>query len=98
MNILDFFSRVTVTIPEGANIIYSRMGCKHCARAKQLLQEKNIPYEDRSVNERQHNRELISLMRKRGVNVQNTTLPQVWLDGNYIGGADDLEHFLKQAE
>ncbi len=80
-------------VPEDRVIIYSRMGCKHCARAKRILKEHNVLYEDRSVNENQFSQELILLMRQKGVAKKDIMVPQVWIYGKYVGGADALEEY-----
>ncbi len=94
MNWKNFFGTTeTPTVPEDRVVVYSRMGCKHCAKAKQILKEHNVKYEDRSVNEEHFSRELILLMKAKGVAKKDITVPQIWLYGKYVGGADDLEQY-----
>ncbi len=94
MSILGFITGTKTTLPTEATVIYSRMGCKYCARAKALLKASNIPYEDRSVNEKQYHQELLYLMKERGVAMKDITLPQIWIRGQYIGGEEALEKYL----
>ena len=64
-------------------VLFTRAGCKFCIRAKHLLGERGIPYEDVSA----------SLRVLRGVSGRQST-PQVFIDGRYVGGCDDLERWL----
>ena len=67
--------------------ILSRSGCQHCARAKSLLIEQGIEFEALELNTQYSDRTLRAL-------ANATTLPQVFIDGDHIGGADDLESWL----
>jgi glutaredoxin-like protein len=68
--------------------VFSRSGCPHCARAKALLNEAGIEYEALELNKDYSDRTL------RAVSAAST-FPQVFLDGQLIGGADELEHWLR---
>jgi peroxiredoxin/glutaredoxin len=68
-------------------LLFTKPGCGHCTRAKKLLEERHIPYEEVPASPR----------RLRAVSSASTT-PQVFIDGQHIGGADELEaHFAKGA-
>lgn len=67
-------------------VLLTRPGCGHCARAKQLLDEKGWAYDELPATPR----------RLRAVSGKGTT-PQVFVDGRYIGGADELAAFLGDA-
>ncbi|MCO7226477.1 glutathione peroxidase [Pleionea sp. CnH1-48] len=64
--------------------IFTKPGCPHCARAKQLLLENDMPYEEVVMGQ---DATLVSL---RAVSGRNT-VPQIFIAGKHIGGADDLE-------
>jgi len=64
-------------------VLFSKPGCAHCARAKRMLDEKGWAYEEVAATPR----------RLRAVSGRSTT-PQVFIDGRYIGGADELAAFL----
>ena len=67
--------------------LFTRNGCPHCTRAKKLLEQQGIPFEEVVLGEAVTTRSL------RAVSGQATT-PQVFIDGKLIGSADDLEaHF-----
>ena len=65
--------------------IYSSMLCPFCARAKHLLQEKGVPFEEIDVDNNPGRR---SEMMKRADG--RHTVPQIFIDKNHSGGSDDL--------
>ncbi|MBY4678016.1 glutathione peroxidase [Marinobacterium arenosum] len=67
--------------------LFSKPGCPHCARAKALLSDRGMPYEAIELSDRVTSRSL------RAVTGQGTW-PQVYISGNLIGSADDLEAYL----
>ena len=96
MSLIPWKKKDALVIPKDQVIIYSRMGCKYCAKAKRIFKEHNLSYEDRSVNLPVHSRELIALMKERGVPKSKITVPQVWFWGEYIGGEEDVERYFKK--
>ena len=69
--------------------IMTKPGCSHCQRARVALEEKGMAYEEIKLG--QHSLSLSSL---KAVSGRNTT-PQVFVDGDLIGGADELIEYLK---
>ncbi|MFL2545861.1 MAG: glutathione peroxidase [Candidatus Rariloculaceae bacterium] len=69
--------------------ILSREGCPHCARAKILLAEEGIDYEELVLNRDYTDQTLRAV-------AAATTYPQIFVDGEAIGGADDLEAWLRR--
>ena len=67
--------------------VFSRGGCPHCARAKGQLRDAGIAFEALELNKQYTDR---SLRAVAGV----TTLPQVFINGARIGGADELSEWL----
>ncbi|TYK66079.1 glutathione peroxidase [Colwellia echini] len=63
--------------------IFTKHGCSHCTKAKALLAEKGIQYEELVLGENT----TISAM--RAVSGRDTT-PQIFIDGKHIGGNDEL--------
>ncbi|MGK4007242.1 glutathione peroxidase [Sorangium sp. So ce1036] len=64
-------------------LMFTKPGCSYCAKAKRLLEERKLPYEEVAASPR----------RLRAVSGKSST-PQVFIDGQHIGGADDLEAYL----
>ena len=67
--------------------IFTKKGCPHCTRAKNLLNDKGIIFEEIELSNK--------LTRRSMTNITgNITTPQVYLDGKLVGGADELEKAL----
>lgn len=65
--------------------IYTKTGCPYCARAKALLDQKGVAYNEREISgDPQARQEMLGRANGR------TTVPQVFIDGEHVGGSDDL--------
>jgi len=64
--------------------IYTTMWCGYCARAKSLLEQKGAAYQETDVMEDAAKR---AEMRERS---RRTTVPQIFINGQHIGGSDEL--------
>ena len=66
-------------------VVVGKPRCKYCTMAKDLLEEHNIPFVYKDVTKS------ANVMLQRWMDVEGLkTVPQVWLDGNHLGGYDDL--------
>jgi glutaredoxin 3 len=65
--------------------LYTTMWCGYCARARALLQRKGVAFEDIDV-EADTSKRTEMVQRAHG----GTTVPQIFIDGQHIGGSDDL--------
>ena len=83
--------------PEG-NVVFYKEGCRHCKRAKALLDTKGVVYTTHNVVTDPHAAQWMFAAAKRHIgDTTPVTVPQIWIDGDYIGGADDLEaHYANQ--
>ena len=72
-------------------LLFTREGCPYCARAKGLLQDRDIAYEELVLNRHYTGRGLRAVS---GVDM----VPQVFIDGVRIGGSEDLELWLMDLE
>lgn len=73
-----------------ATVVWSKTNCPHCARAKQMLTAKGIPFEERSLSSGTWTREqLLEAV------PDARTVPQIWMHGEYVGGAQDLEQYFE---
>lgn len=68
--------------------IFSRPGCPFCARAKGLLRDAGIEFEELVLNRDYTDRTLRAV-------ANATSYPQVFVDGQHIGGSDDLQAWLE---
>ena len=69
--------------------IYTADYCHYCRVAKSLLDEKGIPYEEINISKTPKMRDV--LVEKTG----EWTVPQIFVDGEYIGQDDELREWLK---
>jgi len=70
-------------------IVWSKNNCPFCVQAKSLLKLKNIEFEERNISAETWTKEqlLEAVPTAR-------TLPQIFLDDNYIGGFTELRKHL----
>jgi len=64
--------------------IYTTPWCGYCARAKALLEKKGAAYDETDVMEDAVKR---AEMRERS---RSSTVPQIFINGQHIGGSDEL--------
>ena len=70
-------------------IVWSKHNCPYCDQAKALLTQRGIKYEERKIGDGYSREELLEA-------VPNArTVPQVFLDGNLIGGFTELKKHLQ---
>ena len=71
--------------------VFSRTGCPHCVRAKGLLRDAGIEFETLELNREYTDRTLRAV-------AAATTLPQVFINGERIGGADAVQDWLAKQQ
>ena len=69
--------------------VFSRVGCPYCIRAKGMLHDADIEFDELVLN-RDFSESTI-----RAVS-GGTSVPQIFINGEFIGGSDSLENWLKQ--
>ncbi|MCE0492014.1 glutaredoxin 3 [Pantoea sp. Mb-10] len=68
-----------------ANVeIYTKVTCPYCHRAKALLDQKGVSYQEIPIDGDAAKRE--EMIKRSG----RTTVPQIFIDAQHIGGCDDL--------
>jgi glutaredoxin 3 len=65
--------------------IYTKMFCGYCARAKRLLDDKGVDYTEYDITMGGEKR--VEMMSRKP---DARTVPQIFIDGQAIGGSDDL--------
>ena len=65
--------------------MYTTPICPYCARARGLLQDKGVAFEEIDVFMDNDNRKTME-QRAGG----RTSVPQIFIDGKHIGGCDEL--------
>ncbi len=64
-------------------LMFTKPGCGFCTKAKKLLDDRGWKYDEVAGTPR----------RLRAISAKGTT-PQVFIDGQYVGGCDELEAYL----
>ncbi|MCE2028012.1 glutaredoxin family protein [Sessilibacter corallicola] len=78
------------------NVVFGKESCPHCVRAKKYLTEANIPFVYRDVvKEPRALYEMLARVKPIIGPKTPVTVPQIWLDGEYVGGASELSEILK---
>lgn len=84
--------------------IYTKPSCPYCVRAKNLFRDKGVSYIEYIIspgfdesplaeNQRYVTRDM--LLEKAP---HAKTVPQIWLEGNYIGGYTELSEFFGRSK
>ncbi|WP_404994573.1 glutathione peroxidase [Cupriavidus pauculus] len=68
-------------------VVFSKVGCSFCAKAKQLLSDNGFEYIDVPLEHKIRGKVL-------GAVSGNMTAPQVFINGKLVGGAEALEQYL----
>jgi glutaredoxin 3 len=63
--------------------MYSTMWCPYCSRARTLLAKKGVEFTDVDVDVERRD----EMVRRAG---GRTSVPQIFIDGEHIGGCDDM--------
>lgn len=67
--------------------MFSKVGCPYCIKAKKMLEEKGLQYEEIVLGRDATSKSLRAMS-------GNSTTPQVFINGKLIGGSDDLAKYL----
>jgi glutaredoxin 3 len=65
--------------------LYTTMWCSYCTRARTLLRRKGVAFVDIDIDESPTRR--AEMIRRAG---GRTSVPQIFIDGEHIGGSDEL--------
>lgn len=74
------------------NVVFSKPGCPHCKKAKEILDAEGIAYIDKNITEDSFAaHQLFYLTKQFFPHNKPVTVPQIWLGGEYFGEASDIE-------
>ena len=65
--------------------LYTTTFCPYCSRARALLKRKGVAYTEIDINEEPARRD--EMIQRAG---GSTSVPQIFIDGEHIGGSDEL--------
>lgn len=71
-------------------VVWSKQNCPYCVKAKQLLTAKGYEYEERVIGEEWTREDLLEAV------PEARTVPQIFIDGNLIGGYDRLNEWFNE--
>tara|TARA_B100000700_G_C14543749_1_gene623229 strand:+ start:319 stop:546 length:228 start_codon:yes stop_codon:yes gene_type:complete len=71
-------------------VVWSKPACPFCVKAKNLLDSKGIEFEERNIASGWKIQDLL----EAAPNAK--TMPQIWLDDEYVGGYYELKAKLDQ--
>ena len=69
-------------------VVWSKEQCPYCVQAKKLLELKGIEYEERNIQKDWTKEQLLEAVPTA------RTLPQIFLDGEHVGGFQELKQRL----
>ena len=71
-------------------VVWTKENCPYCVKAKHMLKTKGIKFEERNLSNGEWTREQLL---EAAPNAR--TVPQIWMQGHYVGGADQLEQYFE---
>ena len=75
-----------VSAPKNVTV-FTRQGCPFCVKAKGMLRDAGIEFDELVLNHDFRESTIRAISGK-------TTVPQIFIDGELIGGSEELEHYL----
>ena len=93
--VIEHYSR---RMPISGNHVFGKDDCSHCVRSRGYLEQAGIEhtYHDIIRDSRALYEMLGRVKPLIGHNVP-VTVPQIWIDGKYVGGADELSSIVNQS-
>lgn len=79
--------------------VFGKETCPHCVRAKSYLDEANVDFDYHDVvRQPRALYEMIARVKPIVGAKTPVTVPQIWIDGTYVGGADQLAQMLGRSD
>lgn len=76
-----------------AALVYGKSGCSYCTKVKTLLASNSVPYSYVDIDhDEESKKKVVRYWVSKG---ESPTVPLVIIDGQYIGGYDETEAYLK---
>ncbi len=83
--------------PVDGNHLFGKASCPHCVRAKEYLDEAGIAYRYHDVvKEPRSLYEMLARVKPIVGPKTPITVPQIWIDSTYVGGADQLSGIVER--
>jgi glutaredoxin len=71
-------------------IVWSKDNCAFCDQAKALLEQRNIPYEERKIGHGYTREDLLEAVPTA------RTVPQIFVNNNHVGGFTELRKYIEE--
>jgi glutaredoxin 3 len=71
-------------------IVWSKDNCTFCDQAKALLEQRNIPYEEKKIGYGFTREDLLEAVPTA------RTVPQIFVNNNHVGGFTELRQYIEQ--
>lgn len=92
--VIQQFARIT---PISGNHLFGKQSCPHCQRGKHYLTDAGIEFTYHDVVRDPHALyEMLARVKPIIGAKTPITVPQIWIDGDYVGGADRLSEIVRQ--
>lgn len=92
--VIESYSKTRAII---GNHLFGKEGCPHCKRAKGYMEKAGIDYLYHDVvRDPRALYEMLARVKPIVGPKTPITVPQIWIDGSYVGGADDLSEIISQ--
>lgn len=87
-----------MSLSQYKNLVITQPNCPYCVKAKALLDDRGTEYTTLSLGSDLEKTEMVDYV-ESVANIRVNTVPQIFLEGKYIGGHDDLVAYLdRQSE
>lgn len=73
-------------------VIWSKANCGYCESAKKMFESKNIAYTENKIGDTHTREQLLEAV------PDAKTVPQIFIDGNLIGGYYQLDNYFNPKE
>ena len=91
--------RAVGSTPIQGSHIFGKATCPHCVRAREYLEQAQIEYQYHDVvKEPRSLYEMLARVKPIIGPKTPVTVPQIWIDGQYTGGASELKQILNLSE
>jgi glutaredoxin len=71
-------------------IVWSKDNCTFCDQAKALLEQRNIPYEEKKIGYGYTREDLLEAVPTA------RAVPQIFVNNNHVGGFTELRQYIEQ--
>lgn len=92
--VIEVYSKKAAIIE---NHLFGKESCPHCKRAKEYMEKAGIEYHYHDVVRSPRGLyEMLARVKPLVGPKTPITVPQIWIDGKYVGGADELSKIVNQ--